>query len=187
MGLGWAGSVAVAARLGAGGGALMLLRRAADRDHVPGEVLAPERVLDAVAVDLARRVLGERVKRRPGERDLLGAVGPFSPPPTCRSHPQSRSGRRLRSVASRSERTRRCTGSSRSPPATASTARCRWSRRGRCRRRLRRCHHRVAAGAGRRGGGDRVAVRPAGRERERGDQEGDDGQCCGAAIGVHAR
>ena len=47
------GLVAVAAGRRAGGGALVLLGRSADSDHVPGEVLAAERVLDAVAVDLA--------------------------------------------------------------------------------------------------------------------------------------
>ena len=180
-------SIAVGAGRRAGVGALILLRRGADRDHVPGEVRAAERVLDAVAVDLARRVLGERVQRGPVERDLLGAVGPFHRPQLAghirRAGRSATGGHRLPDLLARAgavdhpvrllrRRVQRVALGVDEDGAGAVYARC---------------HHRLAAGAGRRGGGGRVAVRPAGRERERGDHEGDDGQCCGAEIDVHAR
>src|SRR3954454_19099664 len=92
----WGELVAVAASAAAGArcGSTAAGRRSArgipDRDHVPGELLAAERVLEAVSRDLTGLVLGERVERVAVVGDLGRPVGPLDRTEPCADRSRAR-------------------------------------------------------------------------------------------------
>src|SRR4051794_1419606 len=70
-----AASAAAGARCGSASTGRRGARGVADRDHVPGELLPAERVLEAVSRDLTGLVLGERVERVAVVGDLGRPIG----------------------------------------------------------------------------------------------------------------